>query len=120
MAGNALLRFAFVLALAAAPAASAQEQATRDAGWSVYRDFTFTGESDAIRDADRTKALEVAQYATRNPHARLGLDGLNRGRVVSVRDALVHAGVPESRIETGAFAEPRLRAVRRVLVVFGR
>ena len=104
--------------VALAFASGAQEPGAR--GWTLYRDFSFTGESAAIRDVDRTKAREVAQHMDKNPTLRVGLDGLNQGRVSSVREALIQAGVPEWRINSGAFAEPHMRGTRRVLVLVGR
>jgi hypothetical protein len=117
---RSLLRIAIIgpLLLAAALAAAAQEPNAN--GWTLYRDFNFSGESDTIRDVDRTKAREVAQHMVLNPTMRVGLDGLNQGRVSSVREALIQAGVPEWRINSGAFAEPHMRGTRRVLVLVGR
>jgi hypothetical protein len=87
--------------------------------WSLYIDYTFAAESSAISDVDRTKARRVADYLDRNPSLQVGLDGMNQHRVFSVRDALLGAGVPSSKIRIGAFAEPRLRGERRVLVMIG-
>ena len=105
--------------LALAFGAAAQES-TKVGGWSLYRDFTFTGESEAIRIEDRTKAREIAEHMVLNPGLRVGLDGMNHGRVSTVREALVQAGVPEWRINSGTFGEPHMRGVRRVLVMVGR
>jgi hypothetical protein len=107
------------LLLVLAFSAAAQE-GTKVAGWSLYRDFTFTGESDAIREEDRTKAREVAHHMMVNPTLRVGLDGMNQGRVSSVREALIGAGVPDWRINSGTFGEPHMRGARRVLVMVGR
>jgi hypothetical protein len=99
---------------------AAAQEGTKVAGWSLYRDFTFTGESDAIRIEDRTKAREIADHMVLNPGLRVGLDGMNQGRVSSVREALVEAGVPDWRINSGTFGEPHMRGARRVLVMVGR
>jgi outer membrane protein OmpA-like peptidoglycan-associated protein len=107
--------FAALLALGAVEA-----QGDPAGGWTLYLDFTFAGESRIIRDADRTKARQVAEYIDRNPTHRVGLDGMNQGRIASVRDALIGAGVSESRIQAGAFAEPGMRGERRVLVMVAR
>ena len=58
---------------------------------------------------------------SQNPSVRLGIDGytdsrgtgqynlpLSQRRVTTVRDALVQAGVPTDRIETGTFGTDRL------------
>jgi hypothetical protein len=50
---------------------------------------------------------------------RVGIDGSNERRVVVVRDALIKAGVPSSKIQTGAFDNPQLRRDGRVAVVVG-
>lgn len=105
------------LLLALAFAAGAQDHGS--GGWTLYRAFTFTGEDAAISDVDRSKAREVAHHMDKNPMLRVGLDGLNQGRVSSVREALIQAGVPEWRINSGAFAEPHMRGPRRVLVLVG-
>ena len=106
--------------LVAALAWAAGRGVAQPAGnWSLYIDFTFTAESHEIRDADRTKARRVADYMSSHPALRVGLDGMNSGRVASVRDALLGAGVPPSRILVGTFAEPRMRAAQRVLVMVG-
>ena len=89
-------------------------------GWNLYLEYTFPAESHAIRDADRTKARRVADYLATDGTLRVGLDGMHRARIESVRDALVHAGVAPSRIESGAFGAPGMRGERRVLVMVGR
>jgi hypothetical protein len=114
------LQLAAAAVLASALAAAAQSPGAGGGGWTLYRDFTFTAESHLIRDADRTKAREVAEHMDVNPTLRIGLDGLNQGRVSSVRAALVQAGVPEWRIDSGAFGAPHMRGERRVLVMVGR
>ena len=115
-----LLRIWFGPVLIVLAFAAAAQGGAKAAGWNLYRDFTFTGESDAIRTEDRTKAREVAEYLVLNPSLRIGLDGMNQGRVSTVREALVQAGVPEWRIDSGTFGEPHMRGVRRVLVMVGR
>jgi hypothetical protein len=115
-----LLRMWIGPALLALAFSAAAQDGTKVGGWSLYRDFTFTGESDAIREEDRTKAREVAQHMVLNPMLRIGLDGMNQGRVSSVREALIQAGVPDWRINSGTFGEPHMRGARRVLVLVGR
>jgi outer membrane protein OmpA-like peptidoglycan-associated protein len=73
--------------------------------------------SDDIRDSDRTKAGEIADYMNANPSYHIGIDGANERRVRTVRDALIGAGVPASRITTGAFGDPELRRDGRVSVL---
>jgi outer membrane protein OmpA-like peptidoglycan-associated protein len=44
-------------------------------------------------------------------------EGLSNRRISAVRDALIRAGVPESKIQTGAFGDSRLTRDRRVEVL---
>jgi hypothetical protein len=84
----------------------------------------------AIEPSGMSTISEMAAYMARNPSMELGLDGsinpasahpinqdLSDRRVSAVRDALIQAGVPAHRIETGAFADPQLRRNRRVDVL---
>ena len=115
-----MLRRVVSIALAAMLAAVAgHAKSDARAGWSLFLDFTFTAENDAISDTDRTKPRRVAHYLENNPKLRVGLDGMNQNRVSSVRVALIHAGIEPARIQVGAFGEPRLRGERRVLVMIG-
>jgi hypothetical protein len=86
-------------------------------GWSLYRDYTFGANSNEILRSDSSKAREIASYMGQNPSRQIGLDGSNERRVVVVRDALIVAGVPASRIQTGAFGDPQLRRDGRVAVL---
>jgi hypothetical protein len=52
-----------------------------------------------------------------NPSFRAGIDGSNPQRVNNVRDALITAGVPASKIQTGSFGDPQLRHNNRVVVL---
>jgi outer membrane protein OmpA-like peptidoglycan-associated protein len=88
-----------------------------NSGWSSYRDYTFNGNSDAILRSDSGKARDIAYYMDQNPSYRIGLDGANEGRVGVVRDALIVAGVPAAKIQTGAFGDPQLRRDGRVAVL---
>jgi len=85
--------------------------------WSFYRDFTFNGYSDNISGSDSNKSREIANYMNQNPSLRVGIDGSNVNRVSNVRDALINAGVPGYKIETGAFGDPQLRRDGRVAVL---
>ena len=64
----------------------------------------------------------VAAYLKQNPSAQVAIDGhadprgtdpynqaLSQRRVTTIRDALVKAGVPGDKIQTGAFGEERLK-----------
>jgi len=69
---------------------------------------------------------EIADYMQQNPSMIVGIDGssprgsdqnLDGRRVSNVRKALVEAGVPAFRIETGAFGDAQLVRERRVEVL---
>ena len=102
---------------AAAPGSS-QLPAVR---WTSLRDFMFDWDRSDIRYSESRKPSEVAAYMSQNPSVRLGIDGytdsrgttqynvpLSQRRVAAVRDALIQAGVPAERIETGTFGTDRL------------
>jgi len=89
------------------------------AGWSLYRSYDFAVARDDIRDADSGKAAQVAAHMRSNPTYRVALDGSSNRRVDAVRDALIAAGVPGNRIQTGAYGDPQLRTERHVAVLIG-
>ena len=86
-------------------------------GWSLYRDFTFNRNSDDILRADSSKPREIADYLSQNPSARVSIDGPNKRYVHSVYEALTDAGVPKSKIQTGAYDNSQQRADHRVAVM---
>jgi outer membrane protein OmpA-like peptidoglycan-associated protein len=76
------------------------------------------------------KVHEIARYMKKNPSLEVGLDGsmdprgtdprnptLCEHRVRTIRDALIEAGVPSDRIQTGAFGDTHLAQDRRVAVL---
>jgi outer membrane protein OmpA-like peptidoglycan-associated protein len=90
--------------------------------WSSLKDFMFDYERSDIRYSESRKPGEVAAYMSQNPSVRLGIAGytdmqgtnqynppLNQRRVATVRDALIQAGVPAERIETGTFGTDRFQ-----------
>jgi outer membrane protein OmpA-like peptidoglycan-associated protein len=85
--------------------------------WSSYRDYTFSANSNEILRSDSNKATDIASYMNKNPSARIGLDGADARRVGVVREALVVAGVPPSKIQSGAFGDPQQRSDGRVAVL---
>ena len=89
--------------------------------WTTLKDFMFDYDRSDIRYSESRKPAEIATYMTQNPTLRLGIDGytdsrgssqynlpLSQRRVTTVRDALIQAGVPADRIETGTFGTDRL------------
>ena len=95
----------------------AQGASAGNGGWSSYRDYTFNVNSDDILRSDGNKAREIADYTNRNPSSRLAIDGFNERRVNNVRNALIDAGVPAYKIQTGSFGDPQLRRDGRVAVL---
>jgi outer membrane protein OmpA-like peptidoglycan-associated protein len=85
--------------------------------WSSYRDYTFNRNDDDILRVDGNKAGEIADYMNRNPSYRVAIDGSNSRRVNAVRGALIDAGVPAYKIQTGAYGDPQLRRDDRVAVL---
>jgi outer membrane protein OmpA-like peptidoglycan-associated protein len=89
--------------------------------WTSLKDFMFDYDRSDIRSSESRKPAEIATYMSQNPSVRLGIDGytdsrgssqynlpLSQRRVTAVRDALIQAGVPADRIETGTFGTDRL------------
>jgi outer membrane protein OmpA-like peptidoglycan-associated protein len=77
-----------------------------------------------------TKVSEIARYMQHNPSLAVGIDGsmaprgtdprnqdLCNRRVRAIHDALVEAGVPIYRIQTGQFGDRHLAQDRRVAVL---
>lgn len=98
--------------------------------WTPYREITFDRNGSEIEPTGMSTISEIATYMAQNPSLEIGLDGstdsasttaanqnLNSRRVGAVRDALVEAGVPAYKIQTGAFGDPQLRRNRRVAVL---
>jgi len=91
--------------------------ASANARWTLYRDFTFAGNSDDILRSDRSKVQDIANYLNQNPSARVAIDGPSQRYVHSVVDALKDAGVPAYKMQTGSFDNSQMRGDRRVAVM---
>ena len=97
--------------------------------WTSYRAFWFDSDTADLRNSDMSQVAEIADYMKENSSLKIGLDGsipsgsnsnkldLAGLRTISVRDAMIKAGVPASRIETGAFGDAKLARERRVEVL---
>ena len=93
--------------------------------WTWYRDFRFDSNQAQIRTSDASMAGEIARYMNANPSLKLGIDGsiaprnqdLTDQRVRTVRDELIGAGVPTSKIQTGTFSGRKLPHDGRVAVL---
>jgi outer membrane protein OmpA-like peptidoglycan-associated protein len=97
--------------------------------WISYRTFWFDDNSVDLRNSDSGQVSEIAYYMQQNPSLNVGIDGsIPRGsnvrnqeladrRVGNVHLALINAGVPASRIETGTFGDAQLARDQRVEVL---
>jgi peptidoglycan-associated lipoprotein len=91
--------------------------------WQSFRDFLFDFDKSDVLASESSKAPEIAAYMKANPSIqKVGIDGyadprgtnqynlaLSQRRVDSVRAALIEAGVPAEKIQTGFFGEARLK-----------
>ena len=59
---------------------------------------------------------DIANYLNQNPNATVAIDGTS-DRSDSVRNALLQAGVPASKIQYGTFGDPKLQRDRQVQVL---
>jgi peptidoglycan-associated lipoprotein len=88
--------------------------------WTSFSDILFDFDKSNVRSTETPKVDKLVQYMRDNPNIEIGLDGytdprgnssynrkLSQRRVDAVKAALVGAGVPSSRIRTGAFGETR-------------
>lgn len=93
--------------------------------WTSYRDFRFGSNQENLLASQTNTVSEIASYLRENPSLKVGIDGsmtprnqdLSDQRVRTVRDALIEAGVPNSKIETGPFANTKLQNDGRVTVL---
>ncbi len=89
--------------------------------WTSLKEIMFDFDKADIRYSESRKPAEIAAYMSQNPSVRLGIDGytdsrgtsqynlpMSQRRVTTVRDALIQAGVPADRMETGTFGTDRL------------
>jgi outer membrane protein OmpA-like peptidoglycan-associated protein len=118
-ARRALTAAGFALALLLAGAAGAQSEAR----WIFYRDFWFDYDSAVLDTSDRDSIRDIAYYLGQHASHRLAIDSgaasgtLRDQRIAVVRNALIAAGVPKSKIQEGRFGDERLRRERRVEVL---
>jgi outer membrane protein OmpA-like peptidoglycan-associated protein len=97
--------------------------------WTAYREFGFASGDSDIRRSERNQVAEIVEYMQRNPSLHVGIDGtiasgsssskkdLADRRVNAIRSALIDAGIPAHRIETGPFGDPRHASEGRVEVL---
>lgn len=91
-------------------------------GWAKFNNILFDFDKSDIRANETSKVAAIATYLNQNPSAKVGIDGyadprgtdpynqaLSERRVNAIQAALVKAGVPSHKIQTGAFGEKRLK-----------
>jgi outer membrane protein OmpA-like peptidoglycan-associated protein len=99
-----------------------QAQAASPKQWASFNNFLFDTDKSDIRSDEMSKVSDIAAYLQQNQPAKVGIDGyadprgtdaynqgLSERRVSAIRNALVKAGVPSDKIQTGAFGEQRLQ-----------
>jgi OOP family OmpA-OmpF porin len=95
--------------------------------WTEYRDVIFLYDRSDIEASQKGKIAEVAEYMSKNPSLQVGIDSsidpsgndprdrtLTERRRDAVRDALMQAGVPGDKIQTGVRGDPTLIRDRRI------
>lgn len=95
-------------------------------GWAKFNNILFDFDKSDIRATETSKVAAIAAYLNQNPSAKVGIDGyadprgtdaynqaLSERRVNTIQDALVKAGVPSRKIQTGAFGEKRLKCTEK-------
>lgn len=95
--------------------------------WTSFRDFWFDSNRSELQAFASEQISDIANHVRRHPGQRVGIDGaidprraeLANRRRISIRNALLRAGVPADRIETGDFGNPQLRRDLRVEVLVG-
>ena len=93
--------------------------------WTTFRDFWFDSNRSELQAFATEQISDIANHVQRHPGQRVGIDGaidprraeLGNRRRISIRDALLRAGVPADRIEAGDFGNPQLRRDLRVEVL---
>lgn len=93
--------------------------------WTPFRVISFDSSRADLTASDARQVSEIAAYLRQNPSIHVGLDGywdpnnqtLSNRRIGTVRDALVQAGTPAYRIETGAFGNPQTKREGQVEVL---
>lgn len=93
--------------------------------WTSFRDFWFDSNRSELQAFASDQISDIANHVRRHPERRVGIDGaidprraeLANRRRISIRDALLRAGVPADRIEAGDFGNPQLRRDLRVEVL---
>ncbi len=88
--------------------------------WTTFKDILFDFDKADLRANEQATIDQIASYLQENPSLTVGIEGfadprgtdrynqaLSERRVDAIKNALVKAGVPADRIQTGAFGETR-------------
>lgn len=108
------------------PLATAALYTATGTNWTSYQDFWFDTNGATVHPADMIKVSDIAVYMKQDPSLQVGIDNVSSGdrrgvdlaarRGNAIRDALIAAGAPASRIASGAFSDTRLWRDGRVQV----
>jgi outer membrane protein OmpA-like peptidoglycan-associated protein len=103
-----------------------------DAGnpWTSLRTIWFFSNRSDLEPPEILKVSEIVRYMESNPAAELGIDSttddgstepadraLNERRIDTIRDAMITAGIPFSKIQVGAYGATGSAIDRRVIVL---
>jgi len=91
-------------------------------GWTSFNEVRFDLNQTYIRTDEMYKVSDVVTYIQKNPSHRVGIDtfadpigtdpynvSLGQRRVDAVRDALINAGLPASKITKGGIGQARFQ-----------
>jgi outer membrane protein OmpA-like peptidoglycan-associated protein len=95
--------------------------------WTAYREVLFMYNQSDIQASQKGTISEVAEYLSKNPSLKIGIDSslepngidaanqtLSDRRAEAVRAALMQAGVPAAKIQTGVRGDAKLVRDRRI------
>jgi outer membrane protein OmpA-like peptidoglycan-associated protein len=97
--------------------------------WATWCDFGFDHGEAGLPASEMEPISVIAAYLVQNPSLDIGIDGsmsdgfsrtardLSDRRAVSIRDALLQAGVPAYKILMGAFSNPDRRQENAIQVL---
>lgn len=90
--------------------------------WVSFTDFLFDFDKSEVRNTETGKVTKLVDYMKDNPNIMIGIDGhadprgsdaynqpLSQRRVDAIKASLVTAGIPASKIQTGAFGKTQLK-----------
>ena len=88
--------------------------------WTTFKDILFDFDKSNLRANEQPEINQIAAYLQQNPAFTVGIDGhadprgtdaynqaLSERRVNTIKAALMKAGVPAEKIQTGAFGESK-------------